>query len=112
MNRPVPETSSVCTPPAPVVVEKMGVQPPVPVADTWISNDLANAASHRNPTRQMGTELPRSIWIHCGSLNALDQRVPLLPSTALAAGVPAFSVDDAVAGRPSAAFAVPHPAVG
>lgn len=43
---------------------------------------------------------PRSTWSHCGSLNALAQRVPVLPSTAAAAGVPAFSVDEAVAGRP------------
>jgi hypothetical protein len=43
---------------------------------------------------------PRSTRIHCGSENALDQRVPLLPSNALAAGVPPFSVDEAEAGRP------------
>ena len=54
---------------------------------------------------------PRSTWIHCGSLNALDQRVPVLPSTAAEAGVPAFSVDEAVAALPWAAFAVPQPAV-
>jgi hypothetical protein len=43
---------------------------------------------------------PRSTWIHWGSVNALDQRVPVLPSTAAEAGVPAFSVEEAVAGRP------------
>src|SRR5690349_14661795 len=43
---------------------------------------------------------PRSTWIHCGSANALDQRVPGLPSTAAEAGVPALSVDEAVAGLP------------
>src|SRR5262245_50181961 len=43
---------------------------------------------------------PRSTWSHCGSLNALDQRVPASPSTLAAAGVPALSADDAVAGRP------------
>ena len=48
---------------------------------------------------------PRS---HCGSENALDQRVPVLPSTASAAGVPAFSVEDAVAGLFSARFVVPQ----
>src|SRR5438552_3646102 len=53
--------------------------------------------------------LPRSICSHCGSLNALDQRVPVLASTALPAGVPAFSCEDAVAGRPWARFVVPHP---
>jgi hypothetical protein len=41
---------------------------------------------------------PRSTWIHCGSLNALDQRVPVLPSVALDAGVPPFSIEDAVVG--------------
>ena len=41
---------------------------------------------------------PRSTWIHCGSAAALDHRVPALPSTAAEAGVPAFSVDDAVTG--------------
>ena len=48
----------------------------------------------------MAAVAPRSTWIHCGSLNALDQRVPALPSTAFAAAVPAFSVDEAVAGLP------------
>src|ERR1700751_6066293 len=43
---------------------------------------------------------PRSTCNHCGSLYALDHRVPVLPSTAALAGVPAFSVDEAVAGLP------------
>src|SRR4051812_22990852 len=44
---------------------------------------------------------PRSTCSHCGSVNALDQRVAVrLPSTAADAGVPAFSVDEAVAGLP------------
>src|SRR6185312_6460494 len=43
---------------------------------------------------------PRSTWIHCGSAAALDQRVPSLPSTAAEAGVPAFSVDEALAALP------------
>src|SRR5689334_7790786 len=43
---------------------------------------------------------PRSTWSHCGSPNALDHRVPVLPSTAFDAGYAALSVDDAVAGRP------------
>src|SRR5258706_12790389 len=45
---------------------------------------------------------PRSTWIHCGSLKALDQRVPVLPSTALAQGVAAFSVEEQVTGLFSA----------
>src|SRR3954470_10708108 len=48
----------------------------------------------------MATVAPRSIWIHCGSAKALDQRVPALPSTAFAAAVPAFSTEDAVTGFP------------
>src|ERR1700731_4388454 len=51
---------------------------------------------------------PRSTSSHCGSENADDQRVPVLPSTASAAGVPAFSVDDAVAVLFSATLVVPH----
>jgi hypothetical protein len=51
---------------------------------------------------------PRSTWSHWGSENALDQRVPVLPSTAADAGNDAFSSEDAVAGRFSAASAVLH----
>ncbi|GAA3422072.1 hypothetical protein GCM10018952_70900 [Streptosporangium vulgare] len=44
---------------------------------------------------------PRSTWIHCGSLNALDQRVPALPSTAADAGkATVLSEDEAVAVLP------------
>ena len=35
-------------------------------------------------TRVTGRTEPRSTCIHCGSLHADDQRVPMLPSTALA----------------------------
>ncbi len=52
--------------------------------------------------------VPRSTWIHCGSLNALDHRVLVLPSVAFVAGVPAFSVEEAVVGRPWAR-SVPPP---
>ena len=41
-------------------------------------------------------EEPRSTSSHWGSEKAEDQRVPVLPSVASAAGVPAFSVEDAV----------------
>src|ERR1022692_4903833 len=51
---------------------------------------------------------PRSTWSHCGSANALDQRVPVLPSTAAEAGKLALSVDDAVAGRPAARLVLPQ----
>src|SRR5215470_4204745 len=90
---------SVCVPPVPVVVLKMVVQVEA-LAETWIWYAVAYAASHCSTTWQTVTVEPRSTWIHCGSLNADDQRVPVLPSTAALAGVPAFSVDDAVAGLP------------
>src|SRR5437660_5081039 len=51
---------------------------------------------------------PRSTWIHWGSLNWLDQRVPVLPSKAAEAGKLAFSSDEAVAGWFSATFVVPQ----
>src|SRR5258706_3012602 len=52
---------------------------------------------------------PRSIWIHCGSEAALDQRVPALPSTARLGVVPAFSLDEEVAVLLSATLFVPQP---
>src|SRR5436309_9747935 len=58
----------------------------------------------------MAAFAPRSTRIHCGSLNALDQRVPGLPSNAADAGVPAFSVDEAVAGFPCDSRVVAAPA--
>src|SRR5580700_1068844 len=51
---------------------------------------------------------PRSTSSHWGSEKALDQRVPVLPSTASAAGVPAFSVEDAVAVLFRARLVVPQ----
>jgi hypothetical protein len=49
----------------------------------------------------MSAGAPRSTCSHCGSENADDQRVPVLPSTAADAGkTPAFSLDEAVAGLP------------
>src|SRR6266568_6988513 len=51
---------------------------------------------------------PRSTSSHCGSANALDHRVPVLPSVAADAGVPAFSVLEAVVVLFSAAFVVPQ----
>src|SRR4051794_6108096 len=43
---------------------------------------------------------PRSTWIHCGSLKALDQRVPAVPSVASVAALGAFSAGEAVVGLP------------
>jgi hypothetical protein len=53
----------------------------------------------------MAWEEPRSTSSHCGSEKALDQRVPVFPSTALAAGKLAFSVEEAVAVLPCAMLA-------
>src|SRR5712664_2315975 len=80
----------------------------VPSAETWIWNPVAYAASQFSATWQMVWLAPRSTCSHCGSENALDQRVPVFPSTAAEAGVPAFSVDDAVAGWLSAALVATH----
>jgi hypothetical protein len=86
-----------------------------PSGDVCTWKAVAYAASHRRMTCVMVAVAPRSTRIHCGSLKALDQRVPVLPSTALAAGVPAFSVEEARTGLPwessgSAARAVPDTA--
>src|SRR3954467_4219886 len=72
----------------------------VPSLEVWTWKARAYAASQFSTTRLMVCVAPRSTRTHCGSLNALDQRVPVLPSNALPAGKEAFSVDDAVAGRP------------
>src|ERR1700728_4181033 len=49
----------------------------------------------------MGWTAPRSTSSHWGSLKLLDQRVPVFPSTALAATqVEPSCTDDAVTGRP------------
>src|ERR1700722_12265429 len=80
----------------------------VPSADVWIWNAVAYAFSQSRVTWQMAWLEPRSTSSHCGSENALDHRVPVLPSTASAAGVPAFSVEDAVAVLFSARVVVPQ----
>jgi hypothetical protein len=59
-------------------------------------------------TAQMLWLEPRSTSSHCGSENALDQRVPVFPSTAFAAGKLAFSSEEAVAVLFSATFVVPQ----
>src|ERR1039457_1396492 len=105
--RPVPETVSVWMPPVPVVVEKIGVQFTAS-GDVWIWNALPYAVSQFRVTWQIDWVEPRSTCSHCGSLKALDQRVPRLPSTAAEAGGPAFSVEDAVAGWLRARLVVPQ----
>src|SRR5690242_10734979 len=68
--------------------------------DTWIWNAVAYAASHCSTTWLTDAVAPRSTCTHCGSLNTLDHRVPAFPSTTADAGVPAPSLEDAVAGLP------------
>src|ERR1700731_3321381 len=51
---------------------------------------------------------PRSTSSHCGSENALDQRVVRFPSVALDAGQLGPCIDDAVVGWCSAMFVVPQ----
>ena len=69
-------------PPVPAVVEKMVVQV-VPSGEVWIWNALAYAASQFRATWVIEALEPRSTCSHCGSLNALDQRVAVLPSKAV-----------------------------
>jgi hypothetical protein len=107
-NRPPPLTLSVWVPPAPVVVEKIVVNGLVAAGAVWIWKAVANAASQVSRTWQTVAVPPRSTCSHCGSLNADDQRVLVLPSKAALAGVPAFSVEEAVAGWFSAALVVPQ----
>src|SRR5688572_29757986 len=87
----------------------MLVQGPVAEPETWLWELRPKAASQSSWTRQMFLVTPRSTWIHCGSANVEAQRVPVaLPSTARFGVVPAFSLDDEVAGRLSARLVVLH----
>ena len=76
--------------------------------ETWLWNAVAKAASQSRLAWQIDCVDPRSTSSHCGSEKALDQRVPVLPSVAFAAGNVAFSRDDAVVGRPRAILVVPQ----
>src|ERR1017187_5497509 len=71
----------------------------VPSGDVWIWKAVAYALSQFKTTWLMTWVAPRSTCSHCGSLEALDQRVDRFPSTALDAGYPDCT-DDAVAGCP------------
>src|SRR5450759_2429033 len=79
-----------------------------PSGEVWIWNALPYAFSQFRTTWQIDSVEPRSTSSHCGSENALDQRVPRLPSTASWAGKPAFSSEEAVAVLFSARFVVPQ----
>src|ERR1039457_1252622 len=81
----------------------------VPSGEVWIWNALPYAVSQFSVTWQIDWVEPRSTCSHCGSENALDQRVPVFPSVAAAAGVPAFSVEDAVVGLFSAILVAAQP---
>src|SRR5579862_7162472 len=61
-------------------------------------------------TWQMGWVEPRSTSSHCGSENALDQRVVRLPSVAFDAGQAGPWMEDAVVGWCNARFVVPQEA--
>src|SRR5258708_35811768 len=106
--RPVPVTLRVWVPPVPVLVEKIEVQFTAS-GDVWIWNALPYAVSQFRTTLQICWLDPRSTWSHCGALKALDQRVPGLPSPAVAPGKPAFSRGGAAARWPTPRFLVPHP---
>src|SRR6266702_5373308 len=83
-----------------------------PSGDTWIWYAFAKAFSHCRTTWVIEWVAPRSTWSHCGSLNALDQRVAVLPSVAPVAEKPVWT-DDAVVGLFSARFVpVPPPLPG
>src|SRR6266568_5001327 len=84
----------------------------VPSVDVWTWNAVAYAASQVKTTLLMAWVAPRSTCSHCGSLKALDQRVVRFPSTALDAGYPAPSSDDAVAGFPWDSSSAPDPLAG
>src|SRR3954452_19686204 len=72
----------------------------VPSVEVWIWKALAYAASQFRTALLIECVAPRSTRSDCGSLTALDHRVPVFPSTAADAGKLAFSVDDAVAALP------------
>src|SRR5690349_2629234 len=55
------------------------------------------ADSQLSTTRETGCEVPRSRRSHCGSENALLQRVDMEPSMALSGVFSEFSDDDAAA---------------
>jgi hypothetical protein len=97
MYRALADTLKVWVPPVPVVVEKIVVQVELSF-EVWIWNALPYAASHTSVTWQIDETDPRSTSSHCGSENALDHRVLVLPSVAFDAGNDEFSSDDAVVG--------------
>jgi hypothetical protein len=94
-------------PSAPLVTGDASVHV-VPSFEIWILKVAARAVSQWRSTPQTCCAEPRSTCTHCGSEAAELQRVPSLPSVAAVAGVPAFSVDEAVVGWPWALLPVEH----
>src|SRR3954453_393688 len=72
----------------------------VPSVENWTVKAVAYAASQFRLTRLTAMVEPRSTRLHWFAENWLDQRVPVLPSVAAEAGVPAHSSDEAVVGLP------------
>src|SRR5258706_15981361 len=77
--------SSSCVPPPPSVT-LIAVVPLDSSFDTSISYALAYAASQLSLTFVISAGDPRSMVIHCGSLNDEDQRGAGFPSPAVLAG--------------------------
>ena len=96
-----------CTPPVPVVVEKMLVQFALSV-DTWIWNAVAYAVSQFRVTPQM---LCAGAEVDLQPLRVGERARPAgagVPVHRGAAGMPAFSVEEAVAVLFSATLVVPQ----
>ena len=95
-------------PPVPVLVEYTDVQAvrrPTPGSGT----PSRRPSPRSGRTRQIVDADPRSTCSHWGSLAALDQRVPALPSTAADAGYRRSRWTRRSPAGPSAALAVPQP---
>src|ERR1700709_1475117 len=88
----------------------MGVQW-VASVDVWSWYAVPNAASQFRTTRHSDWVEPRSTCSHCGSEAALDQRVVVLPPTALDGGKATFSCEEVVAVLPCAMSVLPQPVV-
>jgi hypothetical protein len=71
-----PLTVTLWVPPVPAVVEYAVVQV-LPSVESRLWYAVAKALSRCSPTWQTGSAEPRSTCSHWGSLNALDQRVPV-----------------------------------
>src|SRR3954468_10772608 len=89
----------VCSPALPRNVP-VALAKVVPSLENCTVKAVAYAASQFSFTLLTAVGAPRSTCSHWAAAKALDQRVPVLPSVAAEAGVPAHSTDDAVVGLP------------